>query len=333
MIQKLKTKIFLDKKTLSKNIHQKNNTFIKNKIYNFNLSNNMGFYIPHAILNPELSSEYIDDLFIMTRSLDRNLPSNNNIFKWNCFLHNPIMNLIYIYPHILSIPICPFITKNFYNISIDVFDFLSSNIVIPDKTYDVLDKKISICCVYNIELEDTKPYHIIDYIIDYDSSKLYSIDLKKKQNFLYVRSNKRITDNGFLNIDIDPNNNMQNNLLSTTKGKHFTFKFFPLIESSTYMYYWSCGQYVFKTINELQNIKNLNITISSNADANLTNYHVNWKLNKLCHCFCMENNIFVPSCHCTYIRHPYHSQNQIDVGFKIGIVKNEQLTEVFTKPN
>ena len=35
------------------------------------------------------------------------------------------------------------------------------------------------------------------------------------------------------------------------------------------------------------------------------------------------------SCYCNYIRHPLNKNNQIDIGFKIGIIKNELIKNIF----
>jgi hypothetical protein len=310
----------------------------KNKCLNNNY--NMGFYIPYSTLYPNLSSEYIDKLYFMTRSVDRNMPSNNNIFEWNCNLTNQIKNLIYIYPHVLSIPTYPFILKTICNIQSDIITFISINIIESNETYIIDNKHISISYMELDETNNTNDSNesninnikSVEFVIDFDISNLYMIDFKNKQNFLYRRSNDNITNHELLYLEIDPNNNMRNDLLSTNNTKHFTFKMFEYVQTKNYVYYVSTGQYIFLSMNELQNINRINVAISDH-DKKLSNSHINWKLNKLHHCYCVENNTFLPSCYCSYIRHPFNSQNKIDIGFKIGIVKNEQFTEIFTRPN
>ena len=66
----------------------------------------------------------------------------------------------------------------------------------------------------------------------------------------------------------------------------------------------------------------LNIHLNKNLYSSVSNKYYS------CNCDCSINNNKA-SCLCNYIRHPYNPQNQIDIGFKIGLIKNEIINNIF----
>ncbi len=285
------------------------------KSFNYKLrsiSDNMGFYIPHSINNPKNSNEYIDDLQFMVKNTDRT-GSLNNTFKWTNILNNKITNMMYIYLHMMSLPLYPFIDKTEI---VDIDEILvnllieNHNNLLADQTIEYNDITIQI-----LYIDET----IIDYTIDNDYKNLYSLNLENHKLYLYTRSKRKISDDGFLYIDIDSNDNLNNNysLNSSYQNKKFTFKLIPIVFNNEYVYYRGINQYIYKSVDKLVSIDKLTINIYNSNYKPLSNPHVNSNLYN-------DKNY-----NCNYLRHPLNNCNQIDISFKFSQVKNEQITQIF----
>ena len=290
--------------------------------------NNLGFYLPYSLDNPEMGNEYIDELGFMVKNVDRNGTSINNMFKWTNILNNKIMNLMLIYIHLLAMPLYPFINRS----EINDFDSILINLLLEsnvtkDQILDYNDSTIQILYVD----ED-----IIDFCIDYDYKNLYSLNINSKKIYLYTRSKKKISDDGFLYIDIDSNDNLSNNysLNSSYLNKKFTFKLIPIILTNDFIYYKGLNQYILKSVDKLVSLDSLNINIYDASFKPLTNQFINNKLYNdkyVCNCDADKSNILTskPSCYCNYLRHPLNNNNQIDIAIKFAQVKNELITQIF----
>jgi hypothetical protein len=91
------------------------------------------------------------------------------------------------------------------------------------------------------------------------------------------------------------------------------------------------GQHLIKTLNTLSDIDNLTIQLYDEKFQPLNNNFINQNLYdsvSLINCQCVDSNI-KPSCYCNYIRHPLNPNNRIDIAFKIGLVKNEIVNDIF----
>lgn len=286
---------------------------------------NLGFYVPYALINSELMYEYLNESSFITNNLSRSTNTGNNIFKWRNVLDNKIKNLIYIYIHILSIPLYPWLDKN---ITSDINQETIELLLNLYNNNELLPNQI----VNNIQISYVDQ-DIIDFSLNYDYSKCYSLEIYTNKVFLYTRSTKKITDEGYLYVDIDSNDNLNDNssLNTSYRNKKFSFKVMPINISSSYVYYKGSGQYILKTLNDIQSLDFLTITIYDSSYKPLSNNNVNKNLynDKLILCDCLENNSSKPSCYCNYIRHPYNLMNQIDISFKIGQVKNELINYIF----
>jgi hypothetical protein len=313
---------------------------------------NLGFYIPYSIIEPDSSYEYLDELSLMVKNINRSLTSGYNIFKWKNILDNKIHNMMYIYIHILSISLFPFIEKN---LTTDVEKAIVNYIVFNIKKIKT-DQHIEFILGNNAKKIISISYiglNYIDFIVNFDFNSSYSIEFNQMtpknmslyKVYKYTRSTKSIIDEPFLYVDIDSNDNLNNNVQLDTsmEKKKFTFKISPITISSSYVYYKGLGQYLLKTLNELITLDSVDITIYDSTYKVLSNTHINKDLSnqisekKITYCECLNNfdidnnNYFKPkpSCYCLYLRHPLHKDNQIDISFKFGQIKNEQINNIF----
>ena len=291
------------------------NKNIKNKF------NNIGFYIEYSLINPNLSYEYVNETSFMIRNIDRSETKLNNIFEWNNKLDNKIKQLLYIYIHIVSIPISPWLDKILNNdFDINFIQYLILNSII-DTPYTYND------IIYEVVFKND---NIIDFMINNIYSNCYSLELNTNNIYLYTRSNKKIYYDSVLYLDIDINDNLTHNtLLDTHKEiQKFNFKLYPISYTHKYIYYKAYKQYILKTINTIKSLDTLTINIYDSTYKKLSNTFINSYLygNKEI-CDCIENK--KPSCYCTYIRHPLNINNQIDISFRIGTINNELINNVF----
>ena len=312
------------------------------KQYKKKINNNLGFYIPYSINNPDSSYEYLDELSFMVKNVDRSSTSGYNVFRWKNILNNKIENLMYIYIHIFSIPLYPWIDKNVTTeVDQSIIDYLLIN-----KDNIKIDQNIDFNSVKTVSISYIGSNYI-DFIIDYDYSSVFSLELylESQKVFKYTRSPNCIINEPFLYVDIDPNDNLNNNIQLDTslKKKRFTFKIVPITYSDTYAYYKGLGQHLLRTLNELITLDSIDVIIYSAPFKVLSNTHINKDLskqiseNKIINCDCLNNydpdnsDNFKqkPSCYCVYLRHPLNKNNQIDISFKIGQIKNEQINNIF----
>ena len=76
----------------------------------------------------------------------------------------------------------------------------------------------------------------------------------------------------------------------------------------------------------------MTITLSNSANTKLNNTHINnfmynyTHTNTICNCI---NGSVLASCYCTYIRHPLNENFQVDIGLKIGQIKNELINNIY----
>jgi hypothetical protein len=237
--------------------------------------------------------------------------------------------------HYLTIPLYPWLEKNISSdIDKEIIDYLNLN-----------KNNLSLNQIVNLNLQSDKKIIInisyididfIDFSIDYNYKHTYSIEFKTNTIYLYKRSCRPITEEGFLYIDIDSNDNFNNNIQVNSSNiiKKFNYKVYPTTVTSSYVYYKAIGEFLLKTLNELVNVDYLNINIYNAAYTKLSNNYINKKLvdeihqNRIKNCNCTFDDINA-SCYCNYIRHPLNKNNQIDISFKIGIIKNELITNIF----
>ena len=301
---------------------------------------NLGVYIPYAILYPKLSYDFLDDLSFMVKNINRIKSSGYNIFKWKNNLDNQIKNLIYIYIHFLTISLNPWITKIIcLDIDKQIIDYIIQSNLKKELFIDLINQ-INQNYTIQISYIDSE---IIDFSLNYDYSMCYSFNINTQIVYLYTRSNKKITDEEFLYVDIDTNNNLNNNNQFNTSylTKKFSFKVTPIYITTSYVYYQGIGQYLLKNINQLLSLNYININIYNSSYKLLENKYINKQLsdnisdNKIIYCDCLlqfdlnckQNS--KPSCYCCYIRHPLNKSNQIDIAFKIGQIKNELIKNIF----
>ncbi len=297
-----------------------------NNILSKSNTNNLGFYIPYTLINSDQTYEYLDELSFIIKNTNRTDGSLNNMFRWKNTLDNNIKNLMFIYIHIMTIPLYPWLNKILYTgLDLMLIDFilnLKDNLK-PNQEINYLLQTIQIQYV---------DFEIIDFVINNNYTQTYSIEILSSNVYLYTRSNKMITDTGFLYVDIDSNDNLNNNIVLTTgvQNKKFSFKITPIIISNQFAFYNSIGQYLIHSLNELQNLYFLTVNIYDQTYKPLTNTYINKSLynsNNDCNCVC--EGIQYPACYCNYIRHPSNPSNQIDIGFKIGQIKNELINNIF----
>jgi hypothetical protein len=312
-------------KTIDQNIKLK-----LQQSYNQNQIDSLGLYTPYTLLDPSLAYEYIDELSFMIRNIDRK-NDFNNMFKWKNILDNKIKNLLFIYSHIAILPVYPFIEKNIFDPTVEInnirnhlIDLFNQNKLIIDQNIQIGSKTI------NIPYYDTD---IIEFNINSDFQSLFQINIKTNQLFIFKRSQRCLTNNEFLYLDIDSNDNLNNNFQYNTSYKYhkYTFKLLPLQYTDTNIYYKSMGQHLIKTLNTLSDIDNLTIQLYDEKFQPLNNNFINQNLYdsvSLINCQCVDSNI-KPSCYCNYIRHPLNPNNRIDIAFKIGLVKNEIINDIF----
>ena len=320
----------------------KSNSTKSNSAILTNLTNR-GFYIPYSLLYPDESYEFLDELSFMAKNTNRSNGSGYDMFRWKNVLDNKIKNLMFQFIHILSIPLFPFMEKNKTS---DIDNQISNYLILNKNTLSLNQVLIfPFNDINNLTINIT--VHIsyididfIDFSINYDYNKTYSIEFNTQNVYLYTRSNKRITDESCLYINIDSNDNLNNNVqLNTSLNlKKFSFKVIPITITPDYVYYRALGQFLLRTLNELINIDYLDINIYSASYKKLTNLYINKKLtddisqHKIIYCNCIETDSkekLNASCYCNYIRHPLNKNNQIDIGFKIGIIKNELIKNIF----
>jgi hypothetical protein len=310
-------------KAYNKNSSHKSNLEIP--IYN---DQNIGIYTPYTLFNSESTYEYIDELSFIVRNCDRSGGNYNNLFNWRNVLDNKIKNLIFIYIHIVTIPMYPWLNCNTIKINQSITDHLMKlskhNNLIIDQNIQI-DKDIIMIAYYDNE--------IIDFNINGNFNNLYSLNISNQNVYLYTRSNRTILNEPYIYIDIDSNLGLNNQIYNTNPKKSFSFKIIPITITDNYVYYKGFKQYLIKNLNELLNINMLDIKIFGTNNNILLNIHLNKNLyssvsNKYYSCNC-DYNIHKASCYCNYIRHPYNPQNQIDIGFKIGLIKNEIINNIF----
>jgi len=322
---------------LNKNIYLTN---IKNKIklnkinsYHVPIYNdkNIGMYIPYTLFNQDSTYEYIDELSFMIRSSDRSNGNYNNLFNWKNVLDNEIKKLIYIYIHIVTIPKYPWLNcKTTTNINELIIDYLINSFI---NNQLIIDQNIQID-VDNIMIA-YYDNEIIDFNLNGNFNNLYSLNISNQIVYLYERSKRSILDEPYIYIDIDSNLGLNNQIYNTDPTKKFSFKIIPITITNNYVYYKGFKQFLIKNLNELVNIKMLDIKIFGTNNNILSNIHLNKKLyslisNKYYSCTCDDSiNNNKASCLCNYIRHPYNPLNQIDIGFKIGLIKNEIINNIF----
>jgi len=285
---------------------------------------NRGFYIDYSLIDPQLSYEYINEVSFMVRNIDKIQSSKNNIFEWKNTLDNKISYLLYIYIHIVSIPIKPFLDKIPYTL-------FSANFI----TYLLANNTINTIYTY---INDNITYQVAfinEYIIDFISEQItYSYEILAARFFIYKTSEKSIIYDPFIYVNIDSNNNISNNTsYNTSKSiNNFSFKLVPILINENYIYFKAMKQYIVKKISTIQTINNLTISFTDSTNTKLINSHINNYLynytdtHTICNCI---NGIKLASCYCTYIRHPLYINSQIDIGFKIGQIKNELINNIF----
>lgn len=327
----------------NKSNDQKNKKINKFKKIGFNPNNALGLYIPYSLLNTDPIFEFLDESSLIIKNTDSYQQLIGlNTFKWRNILDNKINNLIYIYVHIVTLPLHPFLNK----IEIDLT--LSANITLLNICNDltskynnkelVIDTNITIGInIINVAYYDEK---IIDFIIDNNSNNLYSIELNQNKTsfklYLYTRLTKSIIGEPQLYLDIDLFNNLKvNEHLSTSQQiNKFNFQLTPIHKTNNFIYYKGIGQYIQKTLNDLVNVDTFNVQLFGPTHNVLTNTFINksnkFLLNKpICDCYHNDETNIKSSCYCNYIRHPYNLNNQIDIGLKIGQIKNELVHNVF----
>ena len=282
--------------------------------------NNRGFYIEYSLIDPQLSYEYINEVSFIVRNIDRTQSKINNMFEWKNNIDNKITNLLYIYIHLVSIPLNPFIDKINYTFSSDFKTFLLAN------------NQIDIIYTYNNDLIYQVAF-INEQIIDFIINKItYSLDISNDTFYMYRTSNKSMLDEPFIYLNIDSNDNLSNNASYNTSKftNNFSFKLVPILNNTNYIYFKAIKQYIIKKISTIQSINNLVISFSDSTNKKMINQHINkFMYNQtypICSCI---NGQELASCYCSYIRHPLHINSQLDIGFKIGQIQNELINNIF----
>jgi len=251
----------------------------------------------------------------------------------------------------------PFLTKSIV---------LSESITINNTNIKTIDIKSLLLSKYNnnqlknddnIKINDENDNisisyidsNIIDFVINLDYNNLYSIEINNLDQknqlsdsiiYLYKRSTKLISSEPFLYIDIDSNNNLISNESYNTSyiEKKFNYKIIPIHQTSNFVYFKGMGQYLLKTLNDLININSFDVQIygsnykllnNTYINKNLYSTTTNYQTKPYCSCNLNESSNNKASCYCNYIRHPYNSNNQIDIGLKIGQIRNEVINNIF----
>lgn len=298
--------------------------------------NNLGSYIPYSLIDSSNSYEYLSETSLLLQSYNRDI-NQNNLFKWDIKL-NRIKNVFYAYTHYITLSLFPWLNKNIFDLDINIKNYLInnfSNIKINQNitidilnTVDIFDTIDTINTVsIQIAYVDNE---IIDFNINEDSTKLYSFN--KTNTYLYTRSCKKILSEPCLYLDLDPTDMFNNNnvvLTTNNQNKKFIYKIAPILMSINYVYYNGLKQFIFKSVNNLKNINGMKIKLYGSDFKELSNIHINYKADKNIYCNCLDNDTYIASCYCNYIRHPLHKDNQLDIALKIGLVKNELITKVF----
>ncbi len=281
--------------------------------------NNRGFYIEYSLIDSQLSYEYINEVSFIVRNIDRSQSKINNMFEWINIIDNKIKNLIYIYIHIVSIPLTPYIDKTPCTFYPDFITFLLANNQV-NTIYMFND------IVYQVAF-------INDSIIDFISDLVtYSFNRLDNTFYMYKTSNKSMLTEPFIYLNVDSNDNLSNNACYNTSKltNNFSYKLVPILNNNNYIYFKAIKQYIIKKVNTVQSINNLNISLSDSTNKKLINQHINKYMYNQTYlkCDCIDN-IRLASCYCTYIRHPFHVDSQIDIGFKIGQIQNELINNIF----
>lgn len=291
--------------------------------------NSLGLYIPYSLVYNDTSYEYIDEFSIMISNLNS---KSTNMFEWNVKLNTILKNLLFIYIHIVSIPLHPFLNRSLMNSSEFEFiiTYLKTNILTLNynQIYNI-SSDINIIIMY---ISSDK--NVVDFIINKEYDKLYSYVILDDLLYLYYQSNRSILDTGYLYLSIDSNDNlnMNNTYNTTNNGIKYNFKLNPLKTDeicNQYIYYKANFQYIMKTQNNPFILDRFNVKIYDGTFKPLNNQFINndddLKLNLNCSCELSDNF----SCYCKYIRHPLYKNNQIDISFKLGKIHNEIITDVF----
>lgn len=291
--------------------------------------NSLGLYIPYSLVYNDTSYEYIDEFSIMISNLNS---KSTNMFEWNVKLNTILKNLLFIYIHIVSIPLHPFLNCSLMNNSEfeSIITYLKTNILTLNynQIYNI-SSDINIIIMY---ISSDK--NVVDFIINKEYDKLYSYVILDDLLYLYYQSNRSILDTGYLYLSIDSNDNlnMNNTYNTTNNGIKYNFKLNPLKTDeicNQYIYYKANFQYIMKTQNNPFILDRFNIKIYDGIFKPLNNQFINndddLKLNLNCSCELSDNL----SCYCKYIRHPLYKNNQIDISFKLGKIHNEIITDVF----
>ena len=224
----------------------------------------------------------------------------------------------------LTIPLYPWIIKKQYDLFTADFKsyLLVNNQIDQNYTYEEI--------IYQVAFINN---NIIDFIINNDN---YSYEIRSDIFYKYTHSNRKITEEPFIYLNIDSNDNISNNTSYNTSKltNNFSFKLVPIALTDDYVYYKSIKQYILKKISNIQSIDNLTLCLSDSTNKKLTNNHINTELyfctnNRsyiMCNC---TDNLYRASCYCKYIRHPLHKNNQIDIAFKIGLINNELIANIY----
>jgi hypothetical protein len=291
--------------------------------------NSLGLYIPYSLLYNDTSYEYIDEFSIMISNFNS---KNTNMFEWNIKLNTILKNLLFIYIHIISIPLNPFLNRSLMNNSEfeSIITYLKINILTLNynQIYNITET-INIIIMY---ISSDK--NLVDFVINKEYNKLYSYEMLDDFLYLYYQSNRSILDTGYLYLSIDSNDNlnMNNTYNTTNNGIKYNFKLNPLKTDdicNKYIYYKANFQYIMKTQNNPFILDKFNVKIYDGTFKPLNNPFINndddLKLNLNCSCEISDTL----SCYCKYLRHPLYKNNQIDISFKLGKIHNEIIKDVF----
>jgi hypothetical protein len=291
--------------------------------------NSLGLYIPYSLLYNDTSYEYIDEFSIMISNFNS---KNTNMFEWNIKLNTILKNLLFIYIHIISIPLNPFLNRSLMNNSEfeSIITYLKINILTLNynQIYNITET-INIIIMY---ISSDK--NLVDFVINKEYNKLYSYEMLDDFLYLYYQSNRSILDTGYLYLSIDSNDNlnMNNTYNTTNNGIKYNFKLNPLKTDdicNKYIYYKANFQYIMKTQNNPFILDKFNVKIYDGTFKPLNNPFINndddLKLNLNCSCELSDTL----SCYCKYLRHPLYKNNQIDISFKLGKIHNEIIKDVF----
>lgn len=293
--------------------------------------NSLGLYIPYSLLYNDTSYEYIDEFSIMISNFNSE-NTNTNMFEWNVKLNTILKNLLFIYVHIVSIPLYPFLNRSLIDINSYEFEsiitYLKTNILTLNYNVNyTVNETINIMYI-------SSDKNLVDFVINKEYDKLYSYKISDDLLYIYTPSNRSILDTGYMYLSIDSNDNlnMNNTYNTTNNGIKYNFKLNPLKTDdicNKYIYYKANYQYIMKTQNNPFVLDKFNIKIYDGTFKPLINPFINQDpiINTNLKCCCeLSDNL---SCYCKYIRHPLYQNNQIDISFKLGRMHNEIITDVF----